>query len=99
MTRAKKNLYLSYYRNGFNEKPTSITSLLQKQLTTGSLTEVKIEKFDLPQFSGLKIPIHLDTEFLDLVKEKIEKGLLQIENSQTVTHEDVIAHFNKKWLK
>jgi predicted transcriptional regulator len=34
-----------------------------------------------------------------IVKEKIEKGLLQIENSQTVTHEDVIAHFNKKWLK
>ena len=34
-----------------------------------------------------------------IVKEKIEKGFLQIENSQTVTHEDVIAHFNKKWLK
>ena len=34
-----------------------------------------------------------------IVKEKIEKGLLQIENSQTVTHVDVIAHFNKKWLK
>ena len=34
-----------------------------------------------------------------IVKEKIETGLLQIENSQTVTHEDVIAHFNKKWLK
>ena len=34
-----------------------------------------------------------------IVKEKIEKGLLQIENSQTGTHEDVIAHFNKKWLK
>ena len=34
-----------------------------------------------------------------IVKEKIEKGLLQIENSPTVTHEDVIAHFNKKWLK
>jgi predicted transcriptional regulator len=34
-----------------------------------------------------------------IVKEKIEKGLLQIENGQTVTHTDVIAHFNKKWLK
>ncbi len=34
-----------------------------------------------------------------IVKEKIEKGLLQIENGQTVTHADVIAHFNKKWLK
>ena len=34
-----------------------------------------------------------------IVKEKIEKGLLQIENRQTVTHEDVIAHFYKKWLK
>ena len=34
-----------------------------------------------------------------IVKEKIEKGLLQIENGQTVTHEAVIAHFKKKWLK
>ncbi len=34
-----------------------------------------------------------------IVKEKIEKGLLQIENEQTVTHADVIAHFNNKWLK
>ena len=73
MTRAKKNLHLSYYRNGFNEKSTSITSLLQKQIASGSLNELKIEKFDLPQFNGLKIPINLDAEFLDLVKEKIEK--------------------------
>ena len=34
-----------------------------------------------------------------MVKEKIEKGLLQIDNGQTVTHERVIAHFNKKWRK
>ena len=44
--------------------------------------------------------VNLNAIFKQLiVKEKIEKGLLQIENSQTVTHEDVIAHFNKKWLK
>ena len=34
-----------------------------------------------------------------IVKEKIEKGLAQIENGLTVSHEDVKAHFNKKWLK
>lgn len=34
-----------------------------------------------------------------IIKEKIEKGLLQIENGQTITHEKVVAHFNKKWLK
>jgi predicted transcriptional regulator len=34
-----------------------------------------------------------------IVKEKIEKGLLQIENGQTISHEKVVAHFKKKWLK
>lgn len=34
-----------------------------------------------------------------IVKEKIEKGLLQIENGETITQAEVIAHFNKKWLK
>jgi hypothetical protein len=34
-----------------------------------------------------------------IVKEKIEKGLLQIENGQTISHERVVAHFKKKWLK
>jgi predicted transcriptional regulator len=34
-----------------------------------------------------------------IVKEKIEKGLLQIENGQTVPHNKVVAHFKKKWLK
>lgn len=34
-----------------------------------------------------------------IVKEKIEKGLLQIEKGQTVPHSKVVAHFKKKWLK
>lgn len=34
-----------------------------------------------------------------IVKEKIENGLLQIENGQTLTHDEVIAHFKEKWLK
>ena len=34
-----------------------------------------------------------------LVTEKIEKGLLQIETGQIVTHEKVVAHFKKKWRK
>ena len=34
-----------------------------------------------------------------IVKEKIEKGLLQIENGQTISHEEVVKHFKKKWLK
>jgi hypothetical protein len=34
-----------------------------------------------------------------IVKEKIVQGLLQIENNQIVTHEKVVARFNKKWQK
>lgn len=34
-----------------------------------------------------------------IVKEKIEKGLLQIEKGQTLSHEKVVAHFKKKWAK
>jgi hypothetical protein len=34
-----------------------------------------------------------------IVREKIEKGLLQIENGQTVSYEEVVKHFKKKWLK
>lgn len=44
--------------------------------------------------------VNLNTLFEQLiVKEKIEKGLHQLENGQTVTHADVISHFNKKGLK
>ena len=34
-----------------------------------------------------------------IVKEKIEKGLLQIDKGQTVSHKKVVAYFKKKWLK
>jgi hypothetical protein len=34
-----------------------------------------------------------------LVTDKIEKGLEQIENVQTISHEKVVAYFKKKWQK
>jgi hypothetical protein len=34
-----------------------------------------------------------------IIQEKIEKGLIQIENDQLVSHDKVVAHFKKKWLK
>jgi len=34
-----------------------------------------------------------------IVAEKIEKGLLQIERGETISHEKVVAHFQKKWRK
>lgn len=34
-----------------------------------------------------------------LVREKIEKGLEEIEKGQTVPHEKVVAHFQKKWRR
>jgi hypothetical protein len=34
-----------------------------------------------------------------IVKEKIVKGLLQIENGQIIAHEKVVDRINKKWQK
>ena len=34
-----------------------------------------------------------------IVAEKIEKGLEQIEKGQTISHEKVVAYFQKKWQK
>lgn len=34
-----------------------------------------------------------------LITDKIEKGLQQIENGQTVSHEKVVKLFKKKWRK
>ncbi len=34
-----------------------------------------------------------------IIKEKIEKGLEQIDKGQTISHEKLIAYFNKKWQK
>jgi len=34
-----------------------------------------------------------------IVSDKIEKGLQQIENGETISHEKVVAHFKKKWQK
>lgn len=34
-----------------------------------------------------------------IVTEKIEKGLAQLEKGQTLTHDQVVAHFKKKWRK
>lgn len=72
MTRAKKNLHLSYYRTSFNGKSVSITSLLKSLLDSNSLVEEVIPPFDLPQFNGVKVPLNIDAAYLDLVKEKLE---------------------------
>jgi hypothetical protein len=34
-----------------------------------------------------------------IVAEKIDRGLEQIENGETVAHEDVVEYFRKKWSK
>ncbi len=34
-----------------------------------------------------------------IIQEKIEKGLKQIATDQLVSHDKVVAHFKKKWLK
>jgi DNA helicase-2/ATP-dependent DNA helicase PcrA len=73
MTRAKKNLHLSFFRTSFSGKPLTVTSLLKPLIESGSLSEIKFNSFELPQFTGTKAPINLDTEYLALVREKLEK--------------------------
>jgi DNA helicase-2/ATP-dependent DNA helicase PcrA len=73
MTRAKKNLHLSYFRTSYSGKPLTITSLLKPLIESGSLIEIKFHSFELPQFTGIKVPINLDKEYLALVREKLEK--------------------------
>lgn len=72
MTRAKKNLHLSYFRTSFNGKAVSITSLLKPQIVSNSLKETVVDTFELPPFNGIKVPLNLDAAYLDLVKEKLE---------------------------
>ncbi len=76
MTRAKKNLHLSYYRTTFNNKSVSVTSLLKPQIDNQSLVITEKENFQLPHFEAVKIPLELDKEYLDLVKEKLENFLI-----------------------
>ncbi len=72
MTRAKKNLHLSYFRTSFNGKAVSITSLLKQQIESNSLNETIVDSFELPPFNGIKVPLNLDAAYLDVVKEKLE---------------------------
>ncbi len=73
MTRAKKNLHLSYFRTSFSGKPLTVTSLLKPLIESGSLPEIKFHSFELPQFTGIKVPLNLDNDYLALVGEKLEK--------------------------
>lgn len=73
MTRAKKNLHLSYYRTTFNGKSVSVTSLLKPQIENQGFVVNEKENFQLPHFEAVKLPLDLDKEYLDLVKEKLEK--------------------------
>jgi hypothetical protein len=34
-----------------------------------------------------------------MVTEKIEKGLEEIKQGETIAHESVVEYFNKKWSK
>ena len=73
MTRAKKNLHLSYFRTNFSGKPLTVTSLLKPLVESFSLPEIKFDSFELPQFTGTKVPLNLDNDYLALVGEKLEK--------------------------
>ena len=73
MTRAKKNLHLSCYRTTFNGKSVSMTTLLKSQLDNHSLVVTEKENFQLPHFEEEKLPLVLEKEYFDLVKEKLEK--------------------------
>ena len=73
MTRAKKNLQLSYYRTSFSGKPLTVTSLFKPLIESSSIPELKIHSFELPQYTATKAPLNLDKEYLDLVREKLEK--------------------------
>ena len=73
MTRAKKNLFLSYYRTSYSGKPLTVTSLLKPLIESSSIPEIKIYSFELPKFTGTKAPLNLDKEYLALVQEKLEK--------------------------
>lgn len=72
MTRAKKNLNLSYFRTSFNGKAVSVTSLLKPQIVSNSLNETIVDSFELPLFNGVKVPLNLDAAYLGLVKEKLQ---------------------------
>lgn len=72
MTRAKKNLNLSYFRTSFNGKVVSVTSLLKPQIVSNSLNETIVDSFELPLFNGVKVPLNLDAAYLGLVKEKLQ---------------------------
>ena len=48
MTRAKKNLHLSYYRKSFNGKDLTISGLLKPQIESGSLDLVEVAQIELP---------------------------------------------------
>jgi len=53
----------------------------------------------LQAINGFPKEVNLNALFEQfIIKEKIEKGLLQIENGETLTHENVVAHFQKKRL-
>ena len=73
MTRAKKNLHLSYFRTSYSGKPLTVTSLLKPLIESGSLIDIKFHSFELPQFTGIKVPLNLDNEYLILIREKLEK--------------------------
>jgi DNA helicase-2/ATP-dependent DNA helicase PcrA len=73
MTRAKKNLNMSYSRIGYTGNAQSITCLLQPQIDSNSLSLIEIADSTLPDYTGTKEVIELDQEYLELVNEKLKE--------------------------
>ncbi len=72
MTRAKKNLNLSYYRESFNGKPVSLTALLTPQIISNSISVLEVGSFELPEYNTEKCSLILDDAYMELVKEKLD---------------------------
>jgi DNA helicase-2/ATP-dependent DNA helicase PcrA len=69
MTRAKKNLTMSYFRLSATGKALSLTKLLQPQVDTNSLQVTIQNKFEVPNIIGNKNKQELDEDFMSLIKD------------------------------
>lgn len=73
MTRAKKNLRLSYFRKTFNGKDVIVTSLLKPQIDSNLIDLVEIDEFELPNHESPREYLVLSSEIKELVQEKLDK--------------------------
>ncbi len=73
MTRAKKNLRLSYFRKSFNGKDVSVTRLLKPQVESNLIDHIKIESLTLPSHESPREYIILYPEIKELIQDKLDK--------------------------